>query len=360
VSIAKAIATDARLVILDEPTAALLPHEVDVLFAQMRKLAAQGHGFLYVSHRLAEIFDIADAATVLRDGRAVWRCADRAGLERGAVLDAIVGREGSRESDAVATLAHDAPVALEARALRGDGVRDATFALHAGEVLGLAGLPGSGAEETLDLLYGRRAQRGGELHVDGVARRFGSPRDAVAAGLALVPKNRLAEAALPAFSVRENVSLPALHRFVTDPLLRFVRRGAERRAVADVTQRLGVKTAGLDARMDSLSGGNQQKAVIARWVGAGARVYLLNSPTAAVDVGAKADIYRLLHELAAEGAAVLFTSTEMDEFPRLCHRVLVFRDGAIVAQLSGTEATETNILALAVGPGDPALARAAA
>jgi ABC-type sugar transport system ATPase subunit len=228
-------------------------------------------------------------------------------------------------------------------------VHGASFAVRAGEILGLAGLPGSGAEETLDLLYGRSAPDSGEIRVAGRACRFGSPRDAVAAGLALVPKDRLAEAALGGFSVRENVSLPSLGRLLTDPLTRFVRRGAERDLVSSVVGRLNVKSTGIDARMDSLSGGNQQKAILARWLGTGARVYLLNSPTAAVDVGAKAEIYRLLARLADEGAAVLFTSTEVEEFPRLCDRVLVFRGGGIAGELTGSDITEARILGLAVG-----------
>ena len=351
VAIAKAIASDARLIILAEPTTALLPREVEVLFGHMRRLAAEGHGFLYVSHRLAEIFDVATSATVLRDGRKVWSCDCREDLQREAVVAAIVGREKSlaTEESISRTAPEGGDTVLEARELRSSRMRGASFAVRAGEILGLAGLPGSGAEETLDLLYGRSAPDSGEIRVAGRACRFGSPRDAVAAGLALVPKDRLAEAALGGFSVRENVSLPSLGRLLTDPLTRFVRRGAERELVSGVVARLNVKATGIDARMDSLSGGNQQKAILARWLGTGARVYLLNSPTAAVDVGAKAEIYRLLARLADEGAAVLFTSTEVEEFPRLCDRVLVFRGGGIAGELTGTDITEARILGLAVG-----------
>ena len=349
VAIAKAIATDAKLIILDEPTTALLPREVEILFGHMRRLAAEGHGFLYVSHRLSEIFDIASSATVLRDGRKVWSCDTREGLRREDVVAAIVGREKGISTDSAPHAVDDAVIALSVSGLRSTRVHDASFELRAGEILGLAGLPGSGAEETLDLLYGRSAPDAGEIRVGGVVCRFGSPRDAVAAGLALVPKDRLAEAALPGFSVRENVSLPSLFRLITDPLFRFVRRGAERTLVTRVVERLNVKSVGIEARMESLSGGNQQKTILARWLGTGARVYLLNSPTAAVDVGAKAEIYRLLAEIAREGAAILFTSTEVEEFPRLCDRVLVFRGGAIVGELRGGDVSEAAILGLAVG-----------
>ena len=349
VSIAKAIAADARVIILDEPTTALLPHEVDVLFGHMRRLAAEGHGFIYVSHRLAEVFAIADRASVLRDGRLVWSCADRAGLNQTEVVAAIVGAEAAPDARADHPSFALGETVLELRALVATGVDAVSLELRGGEILGLAGLPGSGAEETIDAIYGRLVVRGGELRVDGQPVRFGSPRDAVAAGLALVPKNRLAEAAISGFSVRENVSLPSLSRLLTDPVLRFVRKGAERRLVTDATTRLRVKSVGIEARIESLSGGNQQKAVIARWLGRGARIYLLNSPTAAVDVGAKAEIYHLLREIAADGAAVIFTSTEVEEFPRLCDRVLVFRDGRVVGEFIGDNATEHAILNLAAG-----------
>ena len=350
VSIGKAIATDASLIILDEPTTALLPREVEILFGHMRRLAAAGHAFIYVSHRLTEVFDIADRATVLRDGRRVWSCERRENLRRDDVVAAIVGPGKSLDDHAPArAAAREGVPVVEVQGLTGERVEAVSFSLRAGEILGLAGLQGSGAEETLDLLYGRIAPRAGSLVVAGRECRFGSPRDAVAAGLALVPKNRLAEAAITGFSVRENVSLPTLGRLVTDPVLRLIRRGAERALVHEVVRRLDVKAVGIDAKIDSLSGGNQQKAILARWLGKGARVYLLNSPTAAVDVGAKAEIYRLLREIADTGVAVVFTSTEVEEFPRLCDRVIVFRAGRTVGELQGPQATEAAILHLAVG-----------
>ncbi len=350
VSIAKALATDAKIIILDEPTTALLPGEVATLFAQMRRLASEGHGFLYVSHRLSEVFDIADRATVLRDGKRVWSCDDRAGLRREDVVAAIVGKEKELATMEVARPSQALGAELLAvKDLSSARVNKVSFTLRAGEIVGLAGLPGSGAEECLDLIYGRDSQSGGTIAVAGVITRFSAPRAAVAAGLALVPKDRLAEAAMPGFSVRENVSLPSLARFVTDPILRLIKRGKERAMVRDVVKRLNVKTLSLESKIDSLSGGNQQKAILARWLGANAKVYLLNSPTAAVDVGAKVEIYRLLKDIAANGAAVLFTSTEVEEFPRLCNRVLVFRAGGVVAELHGNDATEAQILRLAVG-----------
>jgi ABC-type sugar transport system ATPase subunit len=179
-----------------------------------------------------------------------------------------------------------------------------------------------------------------------------SPRDAKNAGIALVPKNRHAESMLSGASMRENISLPNLHRFVTDPVARFIRRSKERAEGKEIATRLAIKMSSIEAPIDSLSGGNQQKAILGRWLASGAKIFMLNSPTAAVDIGAKADIYNLIREIAASGAGVIFTSTEVEEFPRVCHRVIVFRDGVVVGELTGAGATEANIMHFAVGGED--------
>ncbi|HEY1944053.1 MAG TPA: sugar ABC transporter ATP-binding protein [Roseiarcus sp.] len=351
VAIAKAIGTKAKLIILDEPTAALLPAEVSVLFGHMRRLAAEGHAFLYVSHRLAEVFEIADRVTVLRDGRnaGAWT---RAEMSRRAIIEAIVGGQKAWSEDAAPTASRKGEVVLSAQGARGGRVAEMSFELRAHEILGIAGLPGSGAEEALDLLYGRFAMTGGRLNVGGADVTFRSPRDAKAAGIALVPKDRHAESLLPGASVRENIALPNLGRYVADPVLRLIRRGKERAEAETIANRLSVKMESVEAPIASLSGGNQQKAILGRWLVSGAKIFMLNSPTAAVDIGAKAEIYTLIREIASEGAAVIFTSTEVEEFPRVCHRVLVFRDGRIAAELAGRDATEANILNVAAGGGE--------
>ena len=350
VAIAKAIGADAKLVILDEPTAALLPGEVGVLFGHMRRLAAEGHAFLYVSHRLAEVFEIADCVTVLRDGRNAghWR---REQMSRRGIIEAIVGQKSFTEA-IVAAPPRPGEVLLETENLSGGRVAAMTLQLRAHEIVGVAGLPGSGAEEALDLLYGRFAATGGKLRVAGAEVAFRSPRDAKAAGLALVPKDRHAESLLPGASVRENISLPNLSQFVADPVLRIVRRGRERAEAERIARRMSVKMASVEAPIQSLSGGNQQKAILGRWLGGGAKIFMLNSPTAAVDIGAKAEIYALIREIAADGAGVIFCSTEVEEFPRVCHRVLVFRDGRVAGELAGADASEANILNLAAGGGE--------
>jgi ABC-type sugar transport system ATPase subunit len=351
VAIAKAIGADARIIILDEPTSALLPDEVSILFGHMRRLAAEGHSFLYVSHRLTEVFEIADRVTVLRDGRraGTWT---RAELSRRAIIEAIVGGDKPWIDGAAAADAALGEAILVAESLSGGKVEDLSFELRAGEILGFAGLPGSGAEEALDLLFARFPVRGGRLTVSGRAVNLRSPRDAKNAGLALAPKNRHTESLLPGATVRENISLPNLNNFVTDPISRFIHRGRERAESRRIATRLAIKAPSVEASIDSLSGGNQQKAILGRWLTSGARIFMLNSPTAAVDIGAKAEIYALIREIAASGACVIFTSTEVEEFPRVCQRVSVFRDGRVVGELSGAAATETNIMHLAVGGAD--------
>ena len=351
VAIAKAIGSDAKIIILDEPTAALLPDEVAVLFGHMRRLAAEGHAFVYVSHRLTEVFEIADRVTVLRDGRRAGTWA-RAEMSRKTIIQAIVGGDKAWSDEIVAQDVATGAVVLAAEGIAGGRVTDFSFAVRAGEILGIAGLPGSGAEEALDLLFGRFPTTRGRLMLNGAEVVFRSPRDAKEAGVALGPKDRHTESLLPGASVRENISLPFLRRFAVDPVARFIHRGKERAEALDIAKKLKIKMPGVEASIDSLSGGNQQKAILGRWLASGAKVFMLNSPTAAVDIGAKAEIYHLIREIAASGAAVIFTSTEVEEFPRVCHRILVFRDGRIAGEVSGASATETNIMHLAVGGGD--------
>jgi ABC-type sugar transport system ATPase subunit len=350
VSIAKALATNAKIIILDEPTAALAPAEVELLFAQMRRLAAQGRAFLYVSHRLNEIFDIADSATILRDGKLAWSCQGRDLLTREDVVSAIVGKEkGLLESHGSHEPQGEGKRLLESTGLRGAGVSDCSFCVNEGEIIGLAGLPDSGAEETLDLLFGRARANGGEVRLRDQRVYLHSPREAIRNGFAFVPKDRLGDAVVHGFSVRANITLASLERLITDPITRLVRRKTERRAANRLAKRLNIRSASIEADIQSLSGGNQQKVILARWLATDAKVLLLNSPTAAVDIGAKAEIYELLRQIAQAGRAILFASTEFDEFARVCDRVLVFRGGTIVGELAGPSINEANILHFCLG-----------
>jgi ABC-type sugar transport system ATPase subunit len=348
IAIAKAIASDAKVIILDEPTAALLPDEVAVLFAHIRRLASEGHAFLYVSHRLSEVFEIAERITVLRDGRRIgtW---PSAGMTRAAVIAEIVGSNKVEVDEMRPSEASRGAIVLSAVNAAGEGVRSLTFALRKGEVVGFAGLPGSGAEEAVAMLYGRQPLRSGAIELDGTTRSIRNVRDAKAAGLAFIPKDRHGEAMLSGLTVRENISLPVFDKFIIDPVLRVMREPQERRHAERIASTLSIKTAGVDAPIDSLSGGNQQKVILGRWLGAQSRIYLMMAPTAAVDIGAKAEIYSLIRKLAEDGAAILFTSPEVEEYRRVCNRVLIFHRGDVVGELTGEEATETRIMEIAAG-----------
>ncbi len=239
ISIAKAIASNARIIILDEPTNALLPHEVETLFVQMRRLSREGHAFLYVSHRLVEVFDIADRASVLRDGRNAGTF-DVNSMDHHAVITAIIGSQKPlRERRPRETMTDRVVMTIEG--LGGRHVNHVNLKLHQGEIIGFAGLPGSGADETIDLLFGRNRIAAGQVAVDGRAIRLRNPGDAIAARIALVPKDRLSEAILHGFSVRENISLPSLPRFLSDPITRLISRAAESRAARSVVEHMHVR-----------------------------------------------------------------------------------------------------------------------
>ena len=245
IAIARAVASEAKVIILDEPTAALLPDEVAVLFAHIRRLSAEGHAFLYVSHRLSEVFEIADRITVLRDGRRIgaWPLAE---TTRAAVIAAIVGSNKAEVDEVRPTEASRGAIVLSVTNAASEGVKNFTFALRAGEVVGFAGLPGSGAEEAVAMIYGRQPLQSGALELDGKAHSFRSVRDAKAAGLALIPKDRHGEAMLSGLTVRENISLPILDKFIIDPVLRLMRAPRERRHAEQIASTLSIKTTGVD------------------------------------------------------------------------------------------------------------------
>ena len=347
VAVAKALASNARVIILDEPTTSLLPAEVDTLFAQMRRLAEEGIGFVFVTHRLGEVFKVCDRITVMRDGALVgtW---DTPELDHDSLVNQLVGPEKAIAQEAFVGTSEPGEVVLEVTDLTSDVLRGLSFVARAGEVVGIASLPGEGAGETINALYGID-KCSGEIAIDGKRRRIRTPEQAVDAGIGLVPHDRLAQGLVVDMSVRENATLASTRSFVTDPVLRLMRRSRERSEVGAVMQQLSLKAPTLEAEVRTLSGGNQQKVVIGRWLLRQARVYLLDSPTAAVDVHTKAEIYGLARRLADDGAAVVFTSTELEEFTRVCDRVLVLHDGAVVGELAGEDNTVNSIMRLSFG-----------
>ncbi|MFD9976566.1 sugar ABC transporter ATP-binding protein [Streptomyces sp. NPDC059017] len=344
VSMARALSHDVRLIVMDEPSAALDPDETDNLFRIVADLTAAGVAVVHISHRLEEIRRIGDRVTVLKDGRAV-----AGGLPaKDTPARDIVAMMTGRNVEYVFPDRPPAPPRAEP-VLRVEGLsREGEFApvdleLRPGEILGLAGLVGSGRSEILETVYGARKPTTGRVTVDGRTLRPGSVRSAVRAGLGLAPEERKAQALLMLESVTRNVSVSSLSRFSRGGWLD---RGAERRDARLATRELSLRPDDPEARIRTLSGGNQQKAVLARWLLRGCRVLLLDEPTRGVDVGARAELYAVIRRLAGEGLAVLLVSSEIPEVLGLADRVLVLREGRVVHTAPAGELDEHRVLDL--------------
>ncbi|RUL86302.1 sugar ABC transporter ATP-binding protein [Tautonia sociabilis] len=347
VEIAKALAFDASVVIMDEPTSALSDAEVARLFRVIGDLKRSGTTVLYISHKMNEVFTLADRVTVLRDGRFVASAArDQTGPDQ--VVRWMVGRELT--SIVVPDRTDLGPPLLEVDRLCLPSPRDSgrpslqnlRFAIRPGEVVGVAGLLGAGRTELLECLFGASAEPPeGSILLDGRPARFAEPAEAIASGVALVTEDRKHLGLFDQMSVAENITLARL-----DALARLgvISPGAERRAVADAIGQLAIKTRSPRAPITSLSGGNQQKCIIARWLLTEPRLLLLDEPTRGIDVGAKAEIYALIHRLAARGMAILMTSSELPELLAVSTRILVLCEGRLTAELSRAEATEERIM----------------
>ncbi|MDH2444840.1 sugar ABC transporter ATP-binding protein [Amnibacterium sp. CER49] len=344
--IAKALAQNARVLIMDEPTASLAKHETEALFALIERLKARGISIIYISHRMDEIYRVADRITVLRDGRTLFTStlADTTPAE---IVEGIVGKkiEGeltyrSREAAAASE------VLLEVRDLNaGPRVRDVSFAVRAGEIVGLAGLMGSGRTELARALFGIDPIRSGEVLIRGEKANVSSPDRAIAAGLALIPEDRRDQGLVLDHSVRENLLLPLLGRIRRGPLLDLP---AGRVLAQSLIERFGVKVAHPGRPVRLLSGGNQQKVVLAKWLGTDPSILILDEPTAGVDIGTKSEILDRIRGLADEGRAVLIISSEYPELLAVSDRVLVVRDGSIVEDLPRRDIADEESLQLAV------------
>jgi ABC-type sugar transport system ATPase subunit len=344
VEIARAIAYDLRVLVLDEPTASLGSNEVDDLFRVVRELRDSGVAIVYISHRLEEVFRLVDRITVLRDG-AVVGTVDVATATHSDVVGMMVGRSMGH---AFRKMSHATDrVVLDADGLEtAEGVRNVSLRLHEGEVLGVYGLLGSGRTELARALYGADRLLSGQIAINGRPLRRRSPSHAVRRGLGLVPEDRTHQGALLELSVTENVTLARAERLARGF---FVRHGEERKQARDVVDALAIRTASVDSLVSTLSGGNQQKVVFGRWLVAGARILLLDDPTVGVDVGAKEEIYRIIAELTGDGTSVIFLSSELPEVIGLADRMLILREGAVAGDLAGDEMTESRALALALG-----------
>lgn len=324
-----------RVLVLDEPTASLPRLEVDRLFAAVRRVAQRGGGVVFVSHRLDEIFELADYVTVLRDGKVVGSQPMR-DLDQARLIELIVGRPV--DDLYAAPPEPKSEVALEVTDLAGDDVVDVDLAVRRGEIVGVAGLVGSGRDELASLLFGAKRVVRGEVRVNG--RAVSDPRSAINSGVALVPADRKSDGCIPAHTVRENVMLPRLGPFGRW----WLRRGAEHRAAEEWVAKVELRPADPERPISTLSGGNQQKAVLARWMRTEPRVLVLDEPTQGVDVGAKASIYELLSSAAADGTAVVMCSSDAEELAHVCDRVLVMRGGRVATELSGASLTSDRIV----------------
>ncbi|MEU1281871.1 sugar ABC transporter ATP-binding protein [Streptomyces sp. NPDC005805] len=360
VALARAVSVEARVVVMDEPTSSLEPREVETLFRVIAELRGRGIAVLYVSHRMEELYRICDRVTVLRDGRHV-HTGELAGLGRMELVSMMLGRDIAEvRRDGVTgfgTDGHDAartPV-LTARGLsRRHQLHDVSLALHPGEVLGLGGLLGSGRSETAKALAGALALDSGEIRVAGRTLRRHSPAAAIRAGISLLPEDRKAEGIVPGLSVRENIVLAAMPRLSRAGV---VSRTRQDRIVDIFMKRLRIKASGPEQKVGELSGGNQQKVLLARWLCLEPKVLLLDEPTRGIDVGAKAEVQALIDELAREGLAVLLISSDIEELVEGADRIVVLRGGAVAGELDGERVGESELLEILADhapPADPA------
>ncbi len=346
VEIAKALVRRARLIVMDEPTAALTERETDSLFAAIAGLKASGVAIVYISHRLEELPRIADTITVLRDGRAI-ETRPLAEMPRDVMIGLMVGRSLEAQFPDLPAVAADAPVRLAVRDLGRPPVHGVTFSVRSGEIVGLAGLVGAGRTEIVRAIAGADRRTSGQVSIDGVAAEIGSPRAGIAAGIALITEDRKGQGLVLGMTVRENTTLAHLER-VTDAGL-FVDRRKETTLTGEEIAALRIRTPSAEQAVKNLSGGNQQKVVLAKWLIGNAKIFLFDEPTRGIDVGAKAEIYALMVELARNGAAIVMVSSELPEVLGMSHRILVVRDGTIAAEFTRAEATPDRVIAVAAG-----------
>jgi rhamnose transport system ATP-binding protein len=342
--IAKALSSSARLLIMDEPTAALSPHEVESLFATIRRLRDRGVAVLYISHRLEEVAELADVVTILRDGRHIETRAAK-DLSQGEIIRLMVGR--SLDQLFPKEEAEVGDVVFKAEGLsRGGLFSDVSFELRRGEIVGLAGFVGSGRTEVARAIFGVDPLDEGRLWIEGRTFRPRSPRRALRRGLAYLPEDRIHQGLIQPMSISRNASMAVLPRLTPAGILRPWRESALARRFM---KQLRIKASSPAQIVQSLSGGNQQKVVLSKWLAAEPRVLLLDEPTHGVDVGTKADVHRTISRLAARGLTILLISSELPEVLGMSDRILVMREGRLVAELSRDNATQERVIAAAAG-----------
>jgi ribose transport system ATP-binding protein len=341
--IAKALSRDAEVIVMDEPTSALTEQEIPQLFNAMRRLKAQNRSVIYISHRLQELAEIGDVATILRDGTLVGTV-PIAGTPIDRIITMMVGRE-LREKFPKETVEIGGEI-MRVEGLRRDSVlHDISFTLHRGEILGVAGLVGSGRTEMARAIFGADPINAGTIAIEGQPVRISSPTDAIRAGIGLLTEDRKQQGLILIQSVENNITLPSLIRFSPNT---FIQRGEEDKAATDLVKSLGIKTPALSQAVKYLSGGNQQKVVVAKWVCGRSKILIFDEPTRGIDVGAKVEVYQLMNELVRQGVGIIMISSELPEVLGMSDRIIVMREGRISGEFKGSEATQESLLACAI------------
>jgi rhamnose transport system ATP-binding protein len=347
VEIARALGADARVLIMDEPTASLSEEDTQNLFGVIRVLRERGVGIIYISHRLEELPVIADRVTVLRDGETIdTRLMSK--VDRGQLIQLMVGRELSAIFPKKTVELGDIVLELRGFGCAASGLRDVNLAVRAGEIVGLAGLVGAGRTELASAIFGLTPADGGEILLRGKPLKIENPAQAIKRGIAYLPEDRRQHGVILEMQIGANITLASLDQLTHNGALDFKR---EKEIAADYTRRMGVKTPAIFVPVSTLSGGNQQKVALSRWLMTKPSVLILDEPTQGIDVGAKSEIHALMTELAAEGVAVLMISSELPEILGMSDRIVVMHDGRVAGILNREEATQQKILALALGHG---------
>jgi monosaccharide-transporting ATPase len=365
VAIARGVSFDAKVVVLDEPTSSLTEHEVQILYDVIRRLKAEGTAVVYISHRFDELYTVCDRVTILRDGRFV-ATRPLAGLEKIDLVCLMLGKQRDELRQGTTAFKHagatadasETPLLSAENLKRGRKLNDVTVEVARGEIVGLAGLLGSGRTETARAIFGADSVEEGEVKLEGKTIKRGSVNEAIDSGIAFLTEDRKAEGIIPELSVRENLTLAALPSLST---LGVVSRARQQEIVDKFMKRLGIKAANADQKIRELSGGNQQKVLLARWLCKNPKFLILDEPTRGIDIGAKGEIQSLVGELAASGLGVLMISSELEELVEGSSRVVVMRDGQRVGELRGAEISQANIIsAMAEGAGGEATAASTA
>ena len=343
VEIAKAISKDAKVLIMDEPTATLANSDVQILFQTIRKLKARGVTIIYVSHRMEEIFEITDRCTVMRDGHYITTVVTK-DVKRKDLINYMVGREMSETYPERDTKPGEETLRVEH--LTGNGVQDISFSLHRGEILGMAGLVGAGRTETAMMIFGAARVESGKIFVHGREVHIPSPRAAVNHGIGLIPEDRKLHGLILGKSIVENITFPSLKRFAKKMV---IDRRREKKAAREQVDILRIKTPGLAQTVKNLSGGNQQKVVLAKWLVRKSDILIFDEPTRGVDVGAKQEIYRIMNQLVEDGKSIIMISSEMEELLGMSDRLIVLSEHRMAGELGKEEMTQNRVLDMASG-----------